>query len=481
MRRETVLVTVSTCLTIIAASTIVTHAGPLEPPGGPVTPTYKTLDQVEPRIPIGPDTTPGDAESIYRITQGGSYYLTGDVQALDGKHGIKVEAAGTSVDLNGFELKGFVFGGSSLSGIVVVGNNNTNVTIRNGSVRNWGTIGVTASGTSGVTIESVTSSFNGLDGFNLGEDATISGCGAVGNGRHGFNIGSGSAISNARSVDNDEVGYFLLNTAATACTAVGNGAAGFSATRSTLTGCVARQNGMVISGSGISATGSVLTDCVASDNGEHGIRAISQSLVRACLAEGHAENGIDLFSSDARDCNAAGNDGDGISSNGIGGVVGCKAYVNLGVGIRFGGTSGRVEGNDVTANSGIGILVENGGCIVENNICNQNQTGIATGDDCRIRNNTCSNNGGAAFLVTGRESLIEHNRAANNGFGYIVQNDRNLVVANVARDNGSNYEIVAGNRVGKLVIPPLSGAISGASDPDALGAGTTDPWANFSY
>ena len=31
------------------------------------------------------------------------------------------------------------------------------------------------------------------------------------------------------------------------------------------------------------------------------------------------------------------------------------------------------------------------------------------------------------------------------------------------------------------VVAPVSGPISGDTDPDALGAGTLDPWANFSY
>ena len=60
--------------------------------------------------------------------------------------------------------------------------------------------------------------------------------------------------------------------------------------------------------------------------------------------------------------------------------------------------------------------------------------------------------------------------------------DRNFVFANFARDNAANnYQAPANNRFGPIVIPPLSGAILGFSDPDTLGAGTTDPWANFSY
>ena len=50
-------------------------AGPLTPPAGPVAPTPGP----EPRIPINATNTPGDADSLFRITQPGSYYLTGNL------------------------------------------------------------------------------------------------------------------------------------------------------------------------------------------------------------------------------------------------------------------------------------------------------------------------------------------------------------------------------------------------------------------
>lgn len=71
--------TLQTTLTIVAlafaAGALV--AGPLDPPSGAIAPTYKTLAQVEPRIPLTQETAPGDANSTFRITQQGSYYLTG--------------------------------------------------------------------------------------------------------------------------------------------------------------------------------------------------------------------------------------------------------------------------------------------------------------------------------------------------------------------------------------------------------------------
>jgi hypothetical protein len=75
--------------------------GPLTPPGAPA-PTMKTLQQVEPRIEINATNTPGDADSIFKITEPGSYYLTGNVAGVSGKHGIEIAASDVTLDLMGF-------------------------------------------------------------------------------------------------------------------------------------------------------------------------------------------------------------------------------------------------------------------------------------------------------------------------------------------------------------------------------------------
>src|SRR6185295_11122012 len=91
---------------LTVAGTAVLLAGPLDPPAGPILPTYKTLNEVEPRIVINAANTPGDADSLFKITQPGSYYLTGNITGVAGKHGIEVVASGVTLDLNGFDLLG---------------------------------------------------------------------------------------------------------------------------------------------------------------------------------------------------------------------------------------------------------------------------------------------------------------------------------------------------------------------------------------
>src|SRR5215470_6747809 len=102
-------------------------AGPLDPPAGPVTSTYKTLTEVEPRTPLSQATTPGDVANQFKITQPGSYYLTGNMTASTGSAPcILIAASDVTLDLSGFSVRNGATEGIRISG--------DNVTVRNGSV-----------------------------------------------------------------------------------------------------------------------------------------------------------------------------------------------------------------------------------------------------------------------------------------------------------------------------------------------------------
>lgn len=123
-------------LPFLAVSAAVLAVGDLNPPAGAVAATGKRLTEIEPRIPLSATTTPGDADSLFKITQRGSYYLTGNLDGVVGKSGIEIAASSVSIDLGGFNVDGSSVVGSTLDGIrtsVVA----QNIRIANGSLTNW--------------------------------------------------------------------------------------------------------------------------------------------------------------------------------------------------------------------------------------------------------------------------------------------------------------------------------------------------------
>jgi len=126
--------------------------GALTPPDAPA-PTMKSLNQIEPRTPIS--TLP------YTISNAGSYYLTNNLTGQAGANGITITTSDVTLDLNGFTIIGVA--GSS-DGIFVNGINAFNITIRNGTVGNWGTDGIGASIANSCQFDELRVSQNGTYG-----------------------------------------------------------------------------------------------------------------------------------------------------------------------------------------------------------------------------------------------------------------------------------------------------------------------------
>jgi hypothetical protein len=261
-------------LTGVAAAGL-SFAGPLDPPPGPVAGTSKTLAEVEPRTAINAANTPGNANSRFRITQRGSYYLTGNITGVANKHGIEIAASGVTLDLNGFDLLGVA---GSLDGVTATLPGATGFTVVNGSVRSWGGDGVNLGGAPCIAsaLRGLTCSDNSGIGITTGFDAAVSDCISYQNAGGGFTVASATRIARCTASLNGGAGIYAGSTCVVAdCLIERNTQDGVRASGDcTIRGNTCVANGFNGSGAGIHVSGSAshIADNLCSDN-DSGINA----------------------------------------------------------------------------------------------------------------------------------------------------------------------------------------------------------------
>lgn len=247
---------------ILISTAVNTHAGPLDPPAGPVAPSYKTLSEVEPRIAINAVNTPGDSNSVFFITQPGSYYLTGNVQGESGKHGIKISASNVTLDLSGFQLLGVT---GSRAGVV---SSAELVVIRNGTMRQWGEQGVyVANQTIVENIHVLNSAGDGIYGSGV---THIRNCTVYGGASRGILAFNGSNVSDCT---------------VSACLGVGIEVYG-----STISACASSGSSIGIRTLGFTS----ILDCHAQGNKGDGIRVDGRGLVRGNLSAFNGTTGVGI-------------------------------------------------------------------------------------------------------------------------------------------------------------------------------------------
>ncbi|MEL7473124.1 MAG: hypothetical protein AAGK04_07390 [Planctomycetota bacterium] len=174
-------------------------AGPLSPPAGAPTSTGKTLSELEPRIALSPDNTPGDANSVFKITELGSYYLTDNLRVPEGFAGIEI-IQGATVDLNGFNIQRdtSITNGSAIR---VNTNGNAAVRIMNGSVRLIPT-GIEDGGDADrVTVESVSFATIDSHAIELDNEAMIKQCRFENVGGAAILVGANASIEDVVAQD----------------------------------------------------------------------------------------------------------------------------------------------------------------------------------------------------------------------------------------------------------------------------------------
>jgi hypothetical protein len=425
------------------------QGGSLNPPPGPIVPTGKTTDQIEPRIdlinaPASANVT-SDVNSHYIINNPGSYYLSANL-AVSKTNGISVLSNDVTLDLCGFAIRRT--GGSGGYGFLSV--TNTEVTIRNGTARGFQT-GFNLGERSRVADISAAACTSGII---MGGASVATGCVAENCPSAGFYGDEGSVFSDCAAHSCGR-GFYTNNAATlTRCTAgFTTDTAFFVHAGSTLHGCTAfgGTNTVVFElGDGSSVTG-----CTAYNNvAAYAFSAGPGCVLQGCTAESNNSSsaagsaGFSLLRATARGCVANNN--------------------TTSVGASSQNGSGFVA-------AGTGNVLE--GCVAQNNT----GAGFHVDTRCVVARCEAIDNGFSGIDVTGSDNVIEANRlVSNSGNGVLVEATLNLVFANCARGNtAGNYSIVAGNRVGTIVVPSVTAsAITGNVGGTAF---TTDPYANIAF
>ncbi|MEL7474097.1 MAG: right-handed parallel beta-helix repeat-containing protein [Planctomycetota bacterium] len=338
-------------------------AGPLFPPAGPPESTDKPLTEVEPRIAINSVNTPGDADSRYRITQRGSYYLTRDLGISLVRHGIEIASDNVTIDLMGFTLfsadplpigsppvsldgiHGDLSGGTSFY---------NNITIRNGVIRGFGEDGIDIRGRNcrfenlqlydnrGKGLETFSSSVvvncqafqSGGNGFEASSSTVFLNCTAEDNSGHGFDVGQFGSTIGCTADNNDGSGFVTSKGARVVDCAAFSQPIGFDmGSGSVITGCAAAFNSVGVNARVIgSEEGTIITECAVTAS------SIGYSVQDSCY----------LLNSIADNCTNAG--------------------------IRVTGSGNRIEGNHAIGTFLEGFEVSGVGNLIVRNTANNNGT-----------------------------------------------------------------------------------------------------------
>jgi Right handed beta helix region len=319
---------------LLTAASPVPAQGPLAPPGAPG-PAMKTLQEIEPRTPI--------SSLPFIINSSGSYYVTTNL-FLEGPSlfGICIDANDVMLDLNGFVLSAEGDGDAA----IVATNPVSNITIRNGTLREW----------EGTAVSLVGSDFRLIDVTAIGVDGDSA----------GFQCGDHSVLIRCTAREHLQGGFYVeRNSVLEGCRAFNAGFGGFRVGDRTLVkDCVAVDNQYW---TGIDAGDHCeIRGCITIGNGFYGIDAGMGANVVDCLVASNAYTGIYVQENSlVRSCHLTRN-GTGIFVSGGSHVLlntledsGTTVQAYLGA-ITVYGSNSLVENNHVVVRAGAGILIQPG-------------------------------------------------------------------------------------------------------------------------
>jgi hypothetical protein len=383
-------------LALAGGACFLAFAGPLDPPAGPVAPSYKTLSQIEPRVDA--NTLPSSHVVRIIISQPGSYYLSANVTGASGIDGIVIQADNVTLDLNGFSVIGAPGSGYGIS----VPGTHSNITIRNGVVRGWAGDGFNAADDQNVRLESVTFSNNTVSGAVTGRNAIVDSCIAASNSLDGFQVGEGGVIRKSTASANLRIGISVDGGPL-----LGAGAY--------VQGCTANHNGST----GINASRAAVENCAVGGNGVDGI-AVAFGSVSSCVSRQNSVNGFSGQNTRFTDCSAISNSGDGFHIVSATVVESCFAQGNTGDGIEC-DREVTIRSSHV-ADSLVGIRITQNVCRIEDNSIINCHTAVLAGG-------TTSRNVIVGNRATSTVSGNGFNVAAGNFLGTVVTSEADMNAA----------------------------------------------------
>jgi parallel beta-helix repeat protein len=382
----------------------------------------KRLDEVEPRTNLQATPAPAGVDTSnasyhFIINQPGSYYLSNNLNVTK-TNGIQIAVEGVTLDLNGFQIARTSGSGGDGIQISVTAHR---LKLLNGSVKGFA-IGINA-----------TDAAFGAHGSKL-RDLNVSGCTSK-----AILAGPGAVLESCYVHDNTGTHGISCSTG---CTLIN-----CTATNNTVTYAIA---------AGVGAT---VMNCAASNN--------------TCSFGIYADAGSTITN-----CNALGNSSTDTFSCGIATGTGCTITASIAY-------SNRSNSGNSSANTGVGFSVGSGNTVQGCTAANNRGDGIQLNNFSLARGNTSVSNGssgdGAGIHATSFANRIEGNNVTLNDRGIDVDGTGNVIVMNSAKQNATNYDIVANNVFGEIVdrTAPASVTVTGNSAPSSME--TADPWANISY
>jgi len=284
-----------------------------------------------------------------------SVKLAGTLMGQNGQNGIIISSDDVTIDLAGHALIGV---SGSIDGITTLPSIN-NITIKNGSVRNWGNDGIDLQGTANNQLTDIRAFSNGYAGVTLGDDSIISYCTAIGNSVVGINIGDDSSVLNCTAQGNATGIGGGSGSIINHCNVSGNHVDGITVmSGATISYCTARENGR---GFYLNSNSSIF-ESAAYNNMSNGIETAYGCSIKSCVASANIAAGIQVSSQ----CHIKDNTCD---------------YQNGDPCIYTTGSGNRIEGNQMT-DSGIGLRVDSTGSLIIRNSASGNATAymIAAGN-----------------------------------------------------------------------------------------------------